>query len=70
MNVNYYIELALQEAKKAFILNEVPIGSVLVDHKKNEVIALSHNKTEIQNNPTKHAEILVINEGCNKKKSR
>ncbi|MCR1899949.1 tRNA adenosine(34) deaminase TadA [Irregularibacter muris] len=57
-----YMELAIKEAKKAFAKAEVPIGAVLV--KNDEVIATAHNLKEINNDPTAHAEILVIQEGA------
>ena len=31
MNTNYYMDLAIEEAKKAFQINEVPVGAILVD---------------------------------------
>ena len=70
MDINYYIELALQQAKKAFDLDEVPVGSVLVDNKTNKIISASHNMTESLKNPTKHAEMIVIENGCKKNNSR
>ncbi|NLM22165.1 MAG: tRNA adenosine(34) deaminase TadA [Peptococcaceae bacterium] len=49
---------ALDEAKQAFILNEVPIGAVLV--LKGRVLATAHNQKEYDQDPTAHAEILAI----------
>ena len=70
MNTNYYMDLAIEEAKKAFKINEVPVGAVLVDDENNKVIASFHNEIIKQNNPTKHAEMLVIKAGCRLKNSR
>ena len=70
MNTNYYMDLAIEEAKKAFKINEVPVGAILVDDTKNKIITSSHNEIIKQNNPTKHAEMLVIEEGCKLKNSR
>lgn len=53
-----YMELALNEAKKAALEGEVPIGAVLV--KNGEVVALAHNLCEKLKDPTAHAEILVM----------
>ncbi len=50
--------LALEEAKKARVLGEVPIGAVVVY--KGQVIAAAHNRRELDQNPTAHAEILAI----------
>ncbi|MPZ51478.1 MAG: tRNA-specific adenosine deaminase [Acidimicrobiia bacterium] len=50
---------ALTEAKKAAEHDDVPVGAVLVDH-SGEVVARAHNRREIDNDPTAHAEILVL----------
>jgi len=55
---NYYMKLALREAKIAFEAEEVPIGAVLVY--KNQIISKSHNQTELLSDVTAHAEILAI----------
>lgn len=49
---------ALKEAKKAYILDEVPIGCIIV--KDNEIIARAYNKTRIENSSIYHAEIIAI----------
>ena len=64
------MELAIEYAKKAALLNEVPVGAVLVDEKTNEILSHRHNEIVGQNNPLKHAEILVIEEVCKLKKSK
>lgn len=58
----YYMSLALQEAKKAFILDEVPVGAVIV--KNGIVISKSHNSREIMKNALAHAETIAIEEAC------
>ena len=70
MNVNNYMELAIEYAKKAASLDEVPVGAVLVDEINQELLSIRHNEIVSQNNPLKHAEILVIEEACKLKKSR
>lgn len=60
----YYMSLALEEAKKAYSLGEVPIGAVLVVD--GEVVARAHNLREINQQALHHAEILAINEACEK----
>ncbi|MBK9308795.1 MAG: nucleoside deaminase [Nitrospira sp.] len=52
------MELALQQARLAPLLGEVPIGAVLVH--QNEVIAAAHNYRELSQDPTAHAEMIVI----------
>lgn len=54
-----WMALALKEAEKAYVEEEVPIGAVLVSS-AGEIIASDHNKTRQQNDPTAHAEILVL----------
>ena len=41
---------ALEQANKAFLANEVPIGAVLVDNNTNEIITSSHNLINSLNN--------------------
>lgn len=53
---------AIQEAKKAEQLGEVPIGAVIVW--KDEIIARSYNLRETSQNAVTHAEILAIQEAC------
>lgn len=47
--------------KQAAINNEVPVAAVLVH--QNKIIASAHNQVEAHNNPTLHAEMLVLYEG-------
>ena len=60
----YYMNVALGEAKKARMLNEVPIGAVIVIN--DEIIARGYNLRETEQNATAHAELLAINEACRK----
>ncbi len=54
---------ALEYAKKAADCGEVPVGAVLVGP-DGAIIATAHNMTESWNDPTAHAEILVIREAA------
>lgn len=58
------MNLALEEAKRAADIGEVPIGAVIVY--KDKVIAKSFNLRETTQNATAHAELLAIQEACNK----
>lgn len=60
----YYMNLAIEEAKKAATIGEVPIGAIIVH--KNEVIARGYNLRETTQNATTHAELLAIQEACAK----
>ena len=53
------MQLALKEAVKAEKKNEVPVGAIIVDH-SGKIIAKAHNMVEFRNNPTCHAEKIVI----------
>ena len=50
--------MALRQAQMAFEQGEVPVGAVIVLN--GQVIASAHNEREQKNDPTAHAEILVI----------
>ena len=52
------MRLALDEAKKALEMGEVPVGAAVVCD--GEVIALAHNEREALGDPTAHAEVLAI----------
>ncbi len=62
-NDEYFMSIALDEAKKAFVLGEVPIGAVLVDNKNHEIISRAHNLKETNKDVSAHAEMLAIKEG-------
>lgn len=58
----YYMNLAIEEAKKAETLGEVPIGAVIVHN--DEVIARTYNLREQTQNATTHAELSAIQDAC------
>ena len=53
-----WMRLALIQAQMAFTLGEIPVGAIVVY--KGQVIASAHNEKEQRNDPTAHAEVLVI----------
>lgn len=57
-----FMDLALDEAESAAKRGEVPVGAVLV--KNGVVLARNGNRTLEHNDPTAHAEILVIRAAC------
>lgn len=59
------MRLALNEAKLAFDMSEVPVGCVITDEAGN-VVASAHNLTEINEDATAHAELLAIKEAQKK----
>ncbi|GEO57983.1 nucleoside deaminase [Companilactobacillus bobalius] len=64
--INNYMDLALDEAKKAGERKEVPIGCIIVDNQTGEVISVGSNEREETQNAIKHAEIIAIEAACAK----
>ncbi len=58
------MQVALDEAKKAFKKGEVPIGAVIV--RDGKIISKAHNMREKKQNALLHAEIVCINKACKK----
>ena len=59
----HFMKLAFQEAQKAYELDEVPVGAVIVCD--NQVIAKAHNLTEALNDVTAHAEMQAYTMAAN-----
>jgi len=59
----YYMELAIKEAQKAFDAGEVPVGAIVVC--QNQIIGKGHNLTERLNDVTAHAEMQAITAASN-----
>ncbi len=57
-NHEYYMKMALREAKKAYKLGEVPIGCVIVYEDK--IIGRGYNRRNTDKNTLAHAEITAI----------
>ena len=58
---------AIKEAKKAELIDEVPIGCVIV--KDDKIISRGHNVRETKQSPLGHAEIIAIEKASKKLKS-
>src|SRR5690606_31594242 len=54
----YWMQHAIEEAKKAEAIREVPIGAVIV--RDGEIIGRGHNTRETSHDPTAHAEMIAI----------
>jgi tRNA(adenine34) deaminase len=63
MTDEQYMQQALKEAQKAFDIEEVPIGAIIVLN--NQIIARAHNQVELLNDSTAHAEILALTTAYN-----
>ena len=59
-----FMKKALAEAEKAKVIDEVPIGAVIVQNGK--IIARAYNKRNKGKIATHHAEILAIEKACKK----
>lgn len=58
----YFMKLAIKEAKRAYDIDDTPIGCVIVYNDK--VISRAYNRKEVDNVATYHAEVLAINQAC------
>lgn len=59
----YFMREALKEARKAFEIDEIPVGAVVVC--RNRIIARAHNQTEKLTDATAHAEMLAVTAAAN-----
>ncbi len=59
-----FMRVAIEEAQKCAMLDEVPVGAVVV--KNGEIIAACGNGRETENDATAHAETSAIREACKK----
>ncbi len=60
----FFMKKALEEAQKAFELDEVPVGAVVVRY--GEIISTGFNLRESQKDALAHAELIAIREACKK----
>ena len=58
-----HMNQALEQARAAADRGEVPVGAVLVSP-SGEIVAAAGNRTRELCDPSAHAEVLVIREGC------
>lgn len=54
----YFMRIALREAKAAFEKGEIPVGAIVVA--QNQIISKTHNLTELLCDVTAHAEMQAI----------
>ncbi len=59
-----FMKAALREAKKAYLLEEAPIGCVIVQNDK--IIARGYNRRNTDKNTLAHAELAAIRKACKK----
>ncbi len=61
----YYMQLALKQAKKAFTIDEVPIGALVIDE-VGKVLGRGYNQVEKKHQQIAHAEVIAISQACKK----
>jgi len=61
-NDEYYMNRALKEAEVGGSEGEIPVGAILVV--EGNIVASAHNVKESTDDPTAHAELMVIREGA------
>ena len=59
-----FMKAALKEAQKAYLIDEVPIGCVIV--KEDKIIARGYNRRNIDKNTLAHAELTAIRKASKK----
>lgn len=59
----FWMREAIKAAQKAETFDEVPIGACLIDN-EGKLLAVAGNRTITDNDPTAHAEILVLREAA------
>ena len=64
---SHYMEIAYKEALKGALIDEVPVGAIIV--KDNKIIARAHNLKETKNIAINHAEIIAITKANKKLKT-
>ena len=63
MDLYHFMREAMKEAKKGWLDGEVPVGALVIG-RSNKVLARDHNRCISRNDPTAHAEILVIRQAA------
>lgn len=58
-----FMTQALELAKKASKMGEIPVGALIV--RDNKIIGKGYNQVENLKNATAHAEMIAISEACN-----
>ena len=62
-----WMNLALEAATKAREANEIPVGAIIINN--NKLIETSHNQSIMRNDPTAHAEILLLKKAGERQKN-
>ena len=60
MDDKYWMNVALEEARAAAAVGDVPVGAVIVDADGDRELARGRNRREVDRDPTAHAEIVAL----------
>ena len=61
-----YMKQAIKQAKKAYAIDEVPIGCVIVNDADGKIIARGYNRRNTDKNTLSHAELNAIRKASTK----
>ena len=64
-----FMRLAIELAKEAYKYGEVPVGALVADNATGEILSKAYNLREKNKMATAHAEILAIEQACQKRGS-
>lgn len=64
LNHEKFMKKAIEQARKAELIGEVPIGCVIV--RDGKIIARGYNRRKNDKNTLSHAELTAINKACKK----
>ena len=62
MDHQRFMRMALEQARQAALLDEVPVGAIVV--REGTVLAAAHNERERLHDPTAHAEMIAITQAA------
>lgn len=61
-----FMQAALEQARLAATMGEVPVGAVVVDG-SGQILARAHNLTRTMCDPSAHAEVLALRAACKRR---
>src|SRR6476660_8833399 len=65
MTDEQWMQIALEEARVAGSMGDVPVGAVIVD-KAGNLLSRGRNRRELDRDPTAHAEVIALREAAHK----
>ena len=65
MTDEQWMQIALEEARAAGAMGDVPVGAVIVDNAGN-LLSRGRNRRELDRDPTAHAEVIALREAAHK----